>query len=77
MSRITDNQHSPADVVAGMVLGITIAIMYIMRAIPRYKRVLQCTVVARRNGRNESTMFPEDTNGGDTNGELEDIAVQS
>ena len=40
MSRIVDNQHHPADVVAGMVLGVVIAVMYIMRAVPRYRRVL-------------------------------------
>ena len=40
MSRIIDNQHFPSDVVGGMVLGVLIAVMYILRAIPRYRRVL-------------------------------------
>lgn len=46
MSRIIDNQHHPSDVVAGMVLGVLIAIMYIMRAVPRYSRVLTSTTTA-------------------------------
>jgi membrane-associated phospholipid phosphatase len=40
MSRIVDNQHHPSDVVAGMVLGVLIAMLYILRAIPRYSKVL-------------------------------------
>ncbi len=43
MSRIIDNQHHPSDVIGGMVLGVLIAIMYIMRAVPRYARVLTST----------------------------------
>jgi hypothetical protein len=40
MSRIVDNQHHPSDVVAGMVLGVLIAMLYILRSIPRYGKVL-------------------------------------
>ena len=40
MSRITDYQHHPSDVVGGMFLGTILAIIYIMRAIPRYGRVI-------------------------------------
>lgn len=39
-SRIVDNQHHPSDVVAGMLLGIVVAVIYILRAVPRYTRVL-------------------------------------
>ena len=46
MSRIIDNQHHPSDVVGGMVLGVLIAIMYIMRAVPRYARVLTSPRIA-------------------------------
>jgi len=40
MSRIIDNQHHASDVIGGMLLGTLIAIMYILRAMPRYARVL-------------------------------------
>ena len=40
MSRVTDHQHHEVDVVAGVVLGVLIALLFIMRSIPRYRRVL-------------------------------------
>lgn len=47
MSRIIDNQHHASDVIAGMVLGTLIAVMYILRAIPRYSRVLTHAAYSR------------------------------
>ena len=38
--RFIDNQHNISDILGGMLLGTMIALVYIMRAIPRYKRVL-------------------------------------
>ena len=49
MSRIIDNQHHPADVVGGMTLGILIAVIYVLRAVPRYARML--TPVGESRGR--------------------------
>jgi hypothetical protein len=40
MSRMVDNQHHAVDVVAGMVLGVLIALLFITRSVPRYARVL-------------------------------------
>lgn len=40
LTRTTDYQHRYADIVAGAFIGTMFAIVYIMRAIPRYKRVL-------------------------------------
>ncbi|KAG7672061.1 hypothetical protein Ndes2526B_g06972 [Nannochloris sp. 'desiccata'] len=70
MSRIIDNQHHPSDVVAGMVLGVLIAIMYIMRAVPRYARVLTSTCVACEEMKTE-----ERVTGGVT-GEMSEIEVE-
>ena len=49
MSRIIDNQHHASDVVAGMVLGVVTAVIYILRAVPRYSRVLTGACVPCRN----------------------------
>ena len=46
MSRIIDNQHHPVDVVAGMLLGSLIAGMYVLRAVPRYAKVLTAPLSA-------------------------------
>lgn len=56
MSRITDNQHHPSDVVAGMVLGMSIAIMYIMRAIPRFRRVLSGWARSYRRNKTQQSL---------------------
>ena len=40
VSRTVDKQHSTADVLGGMFLGTLVAIVYILRSIPRYRRVL-------------------------------------
>jgi hypothetical protein len=45
MSRIIDNQHHPADVVGGMLVGVLVALIYILRSIPRYKRVVTAVPV--------------------------------
>lgn len=39
-TRIIDYQHNVSDVVAGIVLGLTIATIFLLRAVPRFKRVL-------------------------------------
>jgi phosphatidate phosphatase len=39
-TRITDWQHNVSDVVAGWLLGLTVAAIYLLRATPRYKKVL-------------------------------------
>lgn len=39
-TRITDWQHNVSDVVAGWLLGLTVAVIYLLRATPRYKKVL-------------------------------------
>jgi membrane-associated phospholipid phosphatase len=39
-TRITDYQHNVSDVVAGVVIGTIIATIFLLRAIPRYSRVL-------------------------------------
>jgi membrane-associated phospholipid phosphatase len=39
-TRIIDYQHNVSDVVAGMVLGLGIATIFLLRAVPRYRRVL-------------------------------------
>lgn len=54
-SRIVDNQHHPSDVVAGMLLGIVVAVIYILRAVPRYTRVLThtCAAVGQNGGKDE------------------------
>ena len=39
-SRITDWQHNVSDVVAGWLLGLAVAGIYLLRATPRYKKVL-------------------------------------
>jgi hypothetical protein len=41
MCSIIDYQHDPSDVVGGALLGTMIALVYLLRAIPRWKRVLQ------------------------------------
>ena len=33
-SRVVDNKHHPADVVAGIVLGATVGIIFLLRSIP-------------------------------------------
>ena len=38
---IIDYQHDPSDVVGGALLGTMIALVYLLRAIPRWRRVLQ------------------------------------
>lgn len=38
-SRIVDNKHHPSDVVAGAVLGSAVGLLYVMRAIPRHRRL--------------------------------------
>jgi hypothetical protein len=38
---IIDYQHDVADVVGGALLGTQIALVYLLRAIPRWKRVLE------------------------------------
>ncbi|KAL4424010.1 hypothetical protein ABPG75_001311 [Micractinium tetrahymenae] len=43
ISRIIDYQHDVSDVLGGAFLGTMIAIVYILRAIPRWRRVLQDT----------------------------------
>ncbi|KAL4423522.1 hypothetical protein ABPG77_006545 [Micractinium sp. CCAP 211/92] len=43
ISRIIDYQHDVSDVLGGAFLGTMIAIVYILRAIPRWRRVLQNT----------------------------------
>ncbi len=39
-TRIIDYQHNVSDVVAGYLVGVVIATIYLLRAVPRYKRVL-------------------------------------
>lgn len=39
-TRIIDYQHNVSDVVAGTLLGLTIATIFLLRAVPRFKRVL-------------------------------------
>jgi membrane-associated phospholipid phosphatase len=39
-TRIIDYQHNVSDVVAGIVLGLTIATIFLLRAVPRFQRVL-------------------------------------
>lgn len=41
ISRIIDYQHDPSDVVGGALVGTMIALVYLLRAIPRWKRVLE------------------------------------
>ena len=36
-SRVVDNRHHPADVVAGLFLGATVALIFLLRAIPTLK----------------------------------------
>lgn len=40
ISRIIDFQHDPSDVLGGALLGIMVALVYLLRAIPRWRRVL-------------------------------------
>ena len=37
-SRVVDNRHHPADVVAGLFLGATFAVVFLLRAIPSLRR---------------------------------------
>jgi membrane-associated phospholipid phosphatase len=39
-TRIIDYQHNVSDVVAGWVLGLSVAAIYLLRSTPRYKKVL-------------------------------------
>lgn len=48
LTRTTDYQHHYADIVAGAFIGTLFALVYIMRAIPRYKRVLAPDVSIQR-----------------------------
>jgi len=48
LTRTTDYQHHYADIVAGAFIGTMFALVYIMRAIPRYKRVLAPDVYIER-----------------------------
>jgi hypothetical protein len=38
-SRVVDNRHHPSDVVAGFFLGATVAVIFLLRAIPCLKWV--------------------------------------
>ena len=40
ISRVIDDQHHVSDIIAGMLLGSYVALVYALRAIPRYRRVL-------------------------------------
>lgn len=42
ISRIIDYQHDPSDVVGAALLGTMIALVYLLRGIPRWKRVTCC-----------------------------------
>ena len=49
VSRVIDNQHHYADILGGMFLGTMIALLYVLRAIPRYKRVLSPALEGEEN----------------------------
>ena len=36
-SRIVDNKHNPSDVVAGFFLGVSVAVVFLLRSIPCLK----------------------------------------
>lgn len=36
-SRIVDNKHNPSDVVAGFFLGMSVAVVFLLRSIPCLK----------------------------------------
>ncbi|GAB4813543.1 hypothetical protein N2152v2_000589 [Parachlorella kessleri] len=38
-SRIVDNKHHPSDIISGAVLGGAIALLYLIRAVPRHRRL--------------------------------------
>ncbi|KAL6767978.1 hypothetical protein ACKKBF_B37335 [Auxenochlorella protothecoides x Auxenochlorella symbiontica] len=56
ISRIIDNQHHPSDVIGGALIGICIALIYVLRAIPRYKRVLSPEVKSAQGDLDEMSV---------------------
>jgi hypothetical protein len=38
VSRVIDNHHAPSDVVGGALLGATVGLCFVLRAIPRHYR---------------------------------------
>ena len=47
ISRVRDNKHHPSDIVGGALLGITICMVYLGRAIPRHCSVLDAPKIQR------------------------------
>ena len=50
MSRALDKQHDFADVLGGAFVGCLVALVYFLRAAPRYKRVLSPAVEGEEDG---------------------------
>ncbi len=38
-SRVVDDKHNPSDVVAGFFLGMSVAVVFLLRSIPCFKSV--------------------------------------